>query len=230
MNCKDCGSANEDGVGFCRNCGRAMTGSQPSAGGLDPAQTGDPADDIQTSTNARTWMWVAIGSGLVVTLLFVGLIAFLFGENLGIVDSSPTSPPTPVMVSANLLTPTAELPGADDRPDEVSIQPPPDPTPTATPDPTATPTPDPTATPTPDPTATPTPDSTATRHRLTRRPRPHLTRRPTATPDPTATPTPDPTPTATPDPTATPTPDPTPTATPDPTATATPDPTAYGNA
>ena len=109
MYCKDCGSENDDGATFCRGCGRAMTGSPPSAGGLDPAQTGDPADEIQASTNARTWMWVGIGSGLVVTLLFVGLIAFLFGENLGIVDSSPTSTPAPVMMSVNLLTPTAAV-------------------------------------------------------------------------------------------------------------------------
>ena len=105
-------------------------------------------------------------------------------------DSSPTSTPTPVMVSANVFTPapTAESPGTGSLPDETT------PEPTLTPAPTYTPNPSPTPEPTftPQPTYTPVPTAT-----VPPAPGPTFTPQPTYTPVPTATPYPTPTPQAT---------------------------------
>ena len=38
MYCSNCGSKNDDGVKFCKDCGRAVPGSAPNAGRLAPAQ------------------------------------------------------------------------------------------------------------------------------------------------------------------------------------------------
>ena len=100
MYCKTCGSENDDGARFCRDCGRAMTGSPPTAGSVAPVHSGDTPDAIEASPKARTWMWVAGGAGLVVVLFFVGLTVLLFA-------AQPTFTPQPTYT----LVPSATLSG-----------------------------------------------------------------------------------------------------------------------
>ena len=89
MYCKNCGSENDDVARFCRDCGRAITGSPPSAERVASAHGGDTPDAVEASTNAKTWMWVAGGAGLVVVLLFVGLIVLVFEAASETAGSSP---------------------------------------------------------------------------------------------------------------------------------------------
>ena len=128
-------------------------------------------------------------------------------------EPSPTRLPVPVMVSADILTPTPTIKptGARDRPEVENLQAP-TPEPTYTPIPAATPYP--TSTPYPTPTVPPTPVPTLS-------PQPTYTPIPTATPYPTSTPYPTPTV----PPTSVPTSTPQSTYTPEPTATQPPTPT-----
>ena len=89
MYCKNCGSENDGAARFCRDCGRAMTGPPPTAGSVAPVHGGDTPDAVEASTKAKTWMWVAFATGLVVVLFFVGLIVLLFEAAYEIVDPSP---------------------------------------------------------------------------------------------------------------------------------------------
>ena len=46
MYCTDCGSQNDDAARFCKDCGKPMSGSTPSAGRFEPESpsgVGDPA-------------------------------------------------------------------------------------------------------------------------------------------------------------------------------------------
>ena len=96
MYCKYCGSKNDDGARFCRDCGRAMTGSPPNAGSAAPAHTGVTPGAVQASTEARRWMWVALGAGLLVVLFFVGFIVLDFRATSEIADPIvDTRPPAP---------------------------------------------------------------------------------------------------------------------------------------
>ena len=89
MYCKNCGSENDDVARFCRDCGRAITGSPPSAERVASAHGGDTPDAVEASTNARTWMWIAFGAGLVVVLLVAGLLVLGLEAVSEIADSSP---------------------------------------------------------------------------------------------------------------------------------------------
>ncbi len=96
MYCKYCGSKNDGGARFCRDCGRAMTGTPPNAGRAAPAHTAVTPGAMQASTKGKTWMWVALGAVLLVVLLFVGPTAFDFGTISEIADPIvDTRPPAP---------------------------------------------------------------------------------------------------------------------------------------
>ena len=59
MYCKSCGSENDDVARFCRDCGRVIAGSPPSAERVASAHGGGAPAAVGASTNAKTWMWVA---------------------------------------------------------------------------------------------------------------------------------------------------------------------------
>ena len=63
MYCKNCGSENDDVARFCRDCGRAITGSSPSMEKVASADSGDTPDVVEAPTKANTWVWVAVWSG-----------------------------------------------------------------------------------------------------------------------------------------------------------------------
>ena len=88
MYCKSCGSENDDVARFCKDCGRAITGSSPSVERVASADRGDTPDAVGAPTKANTWIWVAGGVGLVVVLLFAGLILLALEAASGIADSS----------------------------------------------------------------------------------------------------------------------------------------------
>ena len=136
----------------------------------------------------------------------------------GIFGGGPEPTTAPVLVSSNILTPTptVESQGTSDRPEEIIIEP--TPQPTYTPYPTATPYPSPPPTFTPLPTYTPVPTVTPV---ASATPLPTYTPYPTASPYPTPQPTFTPLPTFTPEPTPMVSPTPEPTATPEPTSTPT---------
>ena len=89
MYCKSCGSENDDVARFCRDCGRAITGSSPSIERVASPDSGDTPDVVEAPTKANTWVWVAGGAGLVAVLLFAGLLVLGLEAVSEIGDSSP---------------------------------------------------------------------------------------------------------------------------------------------
>ncbi len=83
MYCKSCGSENDDGARFCRDCGRAITGSSPRVETGASADGGDTPDAVEAPAKANTWIWVAGIAGLVAVLLFAGLIALVLAATSG---------------------------------------------------------------------------------------------------------------------------------------------------
>ena len=89
MYCKSCGSENDDSARFCRDCGRAITGSSPGVERVASGDSGGTPEAIEAPTKANTWIWIASGMGLVVVLVIVGLIFLVLESASEIADSSP---------------------------------------------------------------------------------------------------------------------------------------------
>ena len=89
MYCKSCGSENDDSARFCRDCGRAITGSSPGVERVASGDSGGTPEAIEAPTKANTWIWIASGVGLVVVLVIVGLIFLVLESASEIADSSP---------------------------------------------------------------------------------------------------------------------------------------------
>ena len=89
MYCKSCGSQNDDGARFCKDCGQAIAGPPPSGEGVASADGGDTPDAVEAPTKPNTWIWIAGVAGLVAVLLLAGLIALILGAASELVGSSP---------------------------------------------------------------------------------------------------------------------------------------------
>ena len=89
MYCRNCGSENDDGARFCRDCGREITGSPPSAERVASVDSGGTPDAVKAPTKAKPWMWVVGAAGLLAVLLFAGLIVLVIEAASQIAESSP---------------------------------------------------------------------------------------------------------------------------------------------
>ena len=189
MYCKNCGTENDDGSTFCKDCGQPLTESGLVQGRVPPMANGDSTDATQASTKSRKLIWAAIAGGVGAVALLAVAMTFLLRGTSEIADPNPASATALTFASILTPTPTTQAPGTSDQPEARTYDPAPQPT--FTPVPTATPYPTATTPPTPEPTATPQPTYTPV---------------PTASPYPTSTPYPTPTTSPTPEPTATPVP------------------------
>ena len=101
--CTSCGSQNDDGARFCRDCGKAMSGSTPSAARSEPTSHGGTGDGMTVgyylegfhkfadfegrSSRAEFWWFTLVLYAIQIAIVALGTVLGTFSPGLGILST-----------------------------------------------------------------------------------------------------------------------------------------------
>ena len=101
--CTSCGSQNDDGARFCRDCGKAMSGSTPSAARSEPTSHGGTGDGMTVgyylegfhkfadfegrSSRAEFWWFTLVLYAIQIAIVVLGTVLGTFSPGLEILST-----------------------------------------------------------------------------------------------------------------------------------------------